>query len=251
MSSDANLMVKSIGLSRVRGRKPCTLKEAIRHNRRDIQAELGAIEKIDLSQTCRNSILAGPPTWQQVLADAQEILDRAGVDSTKLRRDWVQAIEFIFSLDPDCVVADREAYWLACVRWLRETQGMHVLSADVHRDEVHEHLHCLVSPVQHGQLRGGKLIAIGALRHLRKSFWDRVAGPAGLKRPRPKMRGYVKAAAAQSVIDHLKSQGDPALLSSVWPLHHRAILDDPLPYLEMLEIPVERVRQSIVSKPLQ
>lgn len=250
MPSDANLMVKSIGLSRVQGRKPCTLREAIRHNRRDIQAELGAVEKIDPRRICQNSILAGPPTWQQVLADAEEILGGAGVDSTRLRRDWVQAIEFIFSLDPNSGAIERKKYWQDCVRWLSETRSMLVLSADVHRDEVHEHLHCLVSPVHRGQLLGGKLIDKSALSQLRQSFWDHVAGPAGMRRPRPRMRGYVKEAAAEVVIAHLTGEEDPALHSSVWALQKRAIRDNPLPYLEMLKIPAERVRQRVVSKAL-
>ena len=45
--SIAHFAVKSIGLSRVNGRKPCTLLEAARHNLREIQAEQGATGHID------------------------------------------------------------------------------------------------------------------------------------------------------------------------------------------------------------
>lgn len=248
MPSDANLMVKSIGESRVGGRKPCTLKQAIRHNRRDIQAELGAIERIDARRTSQNIIIAGQPTWQDVLADAKEILEGAGIDSKTLRRDWVQAIEFVFTLDGNSTVPDWQAYWLTCVRWLREKCGMHVLSADVHRDEAHEHLHCLVSPVHHGQLRGGKLIDFKAFPKLMQSFWQNVAGPAGLRPPQPKLRGHAKTVAAQLVIDHLAGLEDPTLRSTVWALHQKAIRDDPVPYLEKLGIPREMVRKHLIRK---
>ena len=42
--------VKSIGLSTVGGRKPCDLITAARHNLREIQAELGAVGRIDASR---------------------------------------------------------------------------------------------------------------------------------------------------------------------------------------------------------
>lgn len=249
MPSEANFMVKSIGQSRVGGRKPCTLTQAIRHNRRDIQAELGSIERIDARRISQNTIIAGPPTWGEVLADAEEILKGAGIDSKTLRRDWVQAIEFVFTLDGNSAVPDWQAYWLACVRWLRETHGMHVLSADVHRDEAYEHLHCLVSPVHRGQLRGAKLIDFKAFPRLKQSFWHNVAGPAGLKRPKPQLRGHAKLVAAQLVIEHLTALEDPALRSTVWDLHQKAIRSDPVPYLETLGIPPQAVRKHLLSEP--
>lgn len=249
MPSEANFMVKSIGQSRVGGRKPCTLTQAIRHNRRDIQAELGSIERIDARRISQNSIIAGPPTWQEVHANAEDILQGAGVDSKTLRRDWVQAIEFVFTLDDNCTVPDWQEYWLACVRWLRQTHGMHVLSADVHRDEAREHLHCLVSPVHRGQLRGAKLIERKSLRKLTQSFWECVAGPAGLKRPNPKLSGRVRLAAADLVIERLTALEDPALRSPVWALYQKAIRVDPIPYLETLGLSQEAVRKQLLSDP--
>lgn len=43
MASAYHFAVKTIGLSRCNGRKPCALLEAARHNLREIQAERGAI----------------------------------------------------------------------------------------------------------------------------------------------------------------------------------------------------------------
>lgn len=247
MSENYFLSVKSIGLSRIRGRTPCTLSDAIRHNRRAIQAEMGSIERIDPGLSDRNVILAGKPSCDQVQKEADTILRQCGIDSSTLRRDWVQGVEFLFGLGPGSPVTDRDRYWRSCVDWLGQTCKMHVLSADVHRDEVQEHLHCLVSPIQHGKYMGSKLIERYALQKLRESFWERVAGPAGLKRPNPKLVGHIKAAAAAFVIDHLKIIGDQVVQSAVWPLVQKDVWRDPVSHLEVLNLSFEQVRTRHLS----
>ncbi|MDP3422314.1 MAG: hypothetical protein Q8S32_00965 [Burkholderiaceae bacterium] len=88
--------LKTIGLSRCNGRKPCNLLEAARHNLREIQAELGARGHIDPQRMNSNATLAGPTTAAEVQALANELL--AAVDTSKLKRDHVQAIEAVFGL---------------------------------------------------------------------------------------------------------------------------------------------------------
>lgn len=250
MSCDALIMVKSISLSRTNGHKPCTLRDAIRHNRRLIQAEMGAIDRINPRESHNNLILMGPPSIEQVMTEANNLLQQAGVDVSKLRRDHVQALEFVFSLG-SAGVPDRTGYWQRCVNWLTQTCKLHVLSADLHRDEPHDHLHCLVAPVKQGQFMGAKLVQASSFSRLRTSFWDCVAGPAGLRRPSPKLRGYTKVAAARLVVDRLRSLDDPVCRSLLWPLAQKDIRHDPLPYLQLLEVHTDQVREYLVAMPLQ
>lgn len=251
MSSDAIIMVKSIGLSRTNGHKPCTLRDAVRHNRRLIQAEMGSIDRINPRESHNNLILMGPPSIEQVMTDAKNLLLQAGVDVSKLRRDHVQALEFIFSLGPTDDASDRTDYWQRCVNWLTKTCKLHVLSADLHRDEPHEHLHCLIAPVKQGKFLGAKLVQASAFSKLRTSFWECVAGPAGLRPPSPKLRGYTKVAAARLVIDRLRSLDDPVCRSLLWPLSQKDIRHDPLPYLQLLDLHADEVREYLVAMPLR
>ena len=251
MSCDALIKVKTISLSRFHGHKPCVLLDAVRHNRRAIQAEMGSIGRINPRESHNNLILMGPPSIEQVMMESNNLLLQAGVDVSKLRRDHVQAIEFIFSLGSAESVPDRTSYWQRCVNWLTQTCKLHVLSADLHRDEPHEHLHCLVAPVKQGKFLGAKLVQASAFGKLRTSFWECVAGPAGLRRPSPKLRGYTKEAAARLVVDHLRSLDDPASRSLLWPLAQKDIRHDPLPYLQLLDLHADQVREYLVAMPLR
>jgi len=87
--SIAHFAVKSIGLSRVNGRKPCTLLEAARHNLREIQAEQGATGRIDPTRTHGNTLLHGPATAAEVCAQAEALQAAAGIIPGNLRRDCV------------------------------------------------------------------------------------------------------------------------------------------------------------------
>ena len=60
--------VGTVGLSKRNGRKPSTLMQAIRHNRREIQAELGAHSHIDATSTQHNETIAGAGNAAAVVA---------------------------------------------------------------------------------------------------------------------------------------------------------------------------------------
>lgn len=132
--SIAHFAVKSIGLSRVNGRKPCTLLEAARHNLREIQAEQGATGRIDPTRTRCNTVLHGPASAAEVQALAAALLAAEGINADKLRRDHCQAIEAVFSLPQDAAVHDSGAYFAQCLAWLARALHLPVLSAVVHRD---------------------------------------------------------------------------------------------------------------------
>lgn len=236
MASDSLYMaIKTIGLSALAGRKPCSLDSAIRHNRREIQAELGADGHINPRLTHRNLRMAGPESVAGVLALAKELQTAAGIDADRLRRDHVQAFELVFSLAPDAAI-DTAGYFGRCLAWSTKATGLAVLSADAHFDEAAPHLHVLLSPVKGGQMtRSQELTAKAQTLKLCESFWREVAGPAGLRRDRAQLRGSVKAAAVAVVLDRLGAP-DAGPMLSVWPLVVAAVSANPLPWLEKLGI---------------
>lgn len=205
--------IKTVGLSRVNGRKPCTLLEAARHNLRQIQAELGAVGHIDPKRMVDNVIMSGPTTAAQVQAQADALL--ASVDTTRLKRDHVQAVEVVFSL-PAGSSLDVGLYFARCVEWLRVALPLPIVSAVAHLDESAPHAHILLLPVSDGKHIGGGLIDKPKLLRLRDAFFQKVAGPAGLKRDSAKVRGPVKQWAVDAVLRQCVANGLPDGMGPLW-----------------------------------
>ena len=82
----AYFAAKTIGMSRVNGRKPCDLLTAARHNLREIQAELGSVGRIDPGRSATNAILAGPSDAAQVQALAVSLMAAAGLNPAAIVR---------------------------------------------------------------------------------------------------------------------------------------------------------------------
>jgi hypothetical protein len=237
--SVAHFAVKSIGLSRVNGRKPCTLLDAARHNLREIQSEQGAARRIDATRIQHNVIMAGPAT----AADVQELARSwlASVDTSRLKRDHCQAIEAVFSL-PVSSEIDSSSYFTQCLRWLTAAMNLPVLSAVIHHDEAAQHQHVLLLPLRDGCHVGGAPISRPELKRLRDSFFAQVAGPAGLKRDTAKLRGMVKQWAVAAVLRRCEGLGLPAGTGPLWPVLLAAIERDPTMALLALNIDPNSIR---------
>jgi Plasmid recombination enzyme len=242
MPSAYHFAVKTIGLSRCNGRKPCTLMEAARHNLREIQAERGAVGRIDAQRMDYNSVMTGPPTAAEVQALSDTLL--MAVDTTRLKRDHVQAVEVVFSLPPGTTI-DPGEYFTRCLQWLRDTLPMPVLLATVHHDEAAPHMHALMLPVVGGKHIGGALIDRAKLRGLRESFFTQVAGLAGLQRQGAKLRGQPKQWAAEAVVRTCESMGLPQSMGPLWAVFSASIERDPTPHMLALGIDVNTTRPTI------
>jgi hypothetical protein len=229
----AHFAVKSIGLSRMGGHKPCTLLQAARHNLREIQAELGARGHINPALSRHNQVQEGPGTGAEVQAFADRLL--APCSLQKLRRDHCQALEVMFSLPPNSPI-QRDPYFEGCLAWLKRVLDLPVLSAVVHTDEAAPHMHVLLLPIRADRHVGSQPIERRELKRLRTSFFDQVAGPAGLQRQQAKLYGATKQRAVAAVLSSCEERGLPAHLGTLWPLLKAAIERDPLVALQALAI---------------
>ena len=247
MAEDIALFaIKTVGLSHVNGRKPCTLLEAAKHNLREIQCELGAVGHIDPKRMGDNIIMAGPATAIEVQAHADAML--ASVDTSKLKRDHVQAIEAVFSL-PAGSTLDVGAYFAGCLAWLRVALPLPVLSAVAQDDEAAPHLHVMLLPVSDGKHIGGAPLKLAELKRMRESFFQQVAGPAGLKRDCAKVRGNVKQWAVAAVLRACDAHGLPAANGPLWPILKAAIERDPTQAMKALCLDVNALRP-LDAKPI-
>jgi hypothetical protein len=215
------------------------LLAAARHNRRTIQAELGADGHIDPTRSHLNITLCGPPGPDDVPKLAKAAMQAAGVG--KLRKDAVVGVEAVFSL-PVGHPADPRQYFAACVEWA----GLHfggagnILSADVHLDEAQPHVHVLVLPLVNGRMVGSDMVGNRrALIALQARFFDEVAHRFGLSKPKARMTGATKADASARVIATMKASNDPALRSHAWPVIRAAIESDPAPFVAALGLVID------------
>ena len=209
---------------------------AARHNRRVIQAEMGATGSIDPTRSRLNETLAGPLTAADVGQLAKELMAAAGV--VKLRKDAVMGLEIVFSLPPGHAIDDR-AYFTACADWAGATFGgaHNVLSVDIHRDEAAPHCHVLLLPLIDGRMDGSNMIGgKQKLLALQKDFHAKVAALYGLRKAPARLSGTAKQATAKAVLQRLRETSDGALQSAVWAVVREDVERDPARYLLALGI---------------
>lgn len=225
--------VKTIGLSTCEGRKPQSLLDAVRHNRRHIQAELGPHGHIDPNRTHRNRTLTGADSPEGVALVAQTLM--AGIGHKPERRDYTQAQELVFSLPANTSI-DNVAFFNDCLDWTAGKFGrQNILSGDAHGDEGAWHLHVLVAPIRDGRYMGSALITRKELYALRESF-AALALTYGLREPVKRLKWAQRESVAKRVLDHLALTGAPVMADSLWPVFKADIESNPGRYAAALGI---------------
>lgn len=209
---------------------------AMRHNCREILAELGGTPgcSIDPRRTPLNRVLAGQGNAAGVVAEAQALMNAAGVGT--LRKDAVRALEIVVSLPSETTI-DQEAFFADAVRWVGAAISAPVLSAVVHNDEAAPHAHILILPLVDGRMVGSDLMGNRAkLKALQADFQLKVAHRYGLARQvapaRPSAAQRREAVdMAFAVLEANSGLQTAVLLALLEP--HRA---NPLPLLQALGI---------------
>lgn len=246
MSEELFFAVKTIGLSKRMKRKPQTLLQAVKHNRRETQKERGARSHIDPARSHLNRRIAGPTLSADVVALA--LARMAGAGYKPLRHDYTQAYEALFSL-PAGTSIDTAVYFAQCLQWAITQFGLdNILSADEHHDEGAPHLHILVLPMAGVRYLGSKLIDRVRLASLRDSFAE-LALAFGLKEPTRRLHGAMKEVTARMVLAHLESTQDGTLRGALWFTQKQDIERNPARYaaalglvLPELAAPVKKVK---------
>ena len=210
---------------------------AARHNKREIQAELGAVGAIDPARMHLNFVLQGPAAAADVGALAKKLMQAAGVGA--LRRDAVRGLELVFSLPPASGI-DHRVYFDACSAWAARSYGCPVLSVDVHLDEAAPHCHVLLLPLVNGRMQGSDLVGgKQALLAKQKEFSAEVASQFGLHQAPARLSAPAKQACAKAVLQRLRETGDSALKSQAWALIRDSIERDPAPFALALGIELD------------
>lgn len=216
---------------------------AAKHNLREIEAEQRPGGRIDVARCGLNERLAGRETAAEVVDLAKSLMAAAGILRTRSNQVW--CLEFMISLPAEHRI-DERCFFTAALNWLerRFGGGDNVLSAVVHRDEAHPHMHVLVLPLIEGKLRGSD--AIGGppkVAAFYREFDEQVAVPSGLN-ARPRVRKLSKPERERAVADvfaELRRRQDSCLSSALWPSLRGLIAKDPEPHAVALGLKVQRI----------
>ncbi len=223
------------GFLRLKKLRGCgIIGKAARHNRRVIPSEEGTSGSIYPERSHLNETLQGPATADDVALLAKELMSKAGI--TKLRKDAVLGVEFVFSL-PANHQLDEQAFFADCVEWVGEFFGGAILSADIHRDEAQEHCHVLMLPLFENRMNGSDCVGNKPrLLEIQMQFHKTVASRYGLNKAPAQLKGMNKETAVSAVLNHLKATSDPALRSAAWSTIREAIERNPGPMMLNLGI---------------
>lgn len=235
IGQQAFFSAKSISRSTIGGRKAQTLLVAARHNLREIQAELGSSSNIHPERISRNRTLEGPDRAILVMARAVKIARDQGVDLSKLRKDYCQAIELVFGVSASAPV-DHDAFFLRCLCWAKNAYQLPVLLAVIHHDEEHPHMHVLMAPLKDGCYVGGEPIRKPVQAKRRRQFEEEVAVPEGFQRAAPRFYGRLKTLAAKAVLQALQDLDPEAAHKLLWSVATDAIQKEPTRLFRLLDL---------------
>lgn len=227
--------IKSIGLSERKGRKPQNLLDAARHNLREIQAETGAdYGKIDPRRMHLNEVLIGPASAREVLAKANKLFDEVGIDQSKLRKDYNQASEHVFSLRAGQIEGDFFNVIAECSKRIFGKDK--VLSFVVHRDQDHPHAHMLVSPISDGKYLGSKLHDHGQLKRFKAEYRKSAETIGFTPVPEARLTRKKLSEMTSAIVSYLEHVNDRLLYHPLWPAILDMVIKNPMPFYQRLNL---------------
>ncbi|MFW5431252.1 MAG: plasmid recombination protein [Methylophilaceae bacterium] len=212
--------------------------DALKHNKRTLQAERGANANIDVSRTPLNYSLTECATPKDIAINAKVSMLQAGIETPRINQ--VMAVEVVFSLPIERHSQDTTSFFMDSKNWLLKTFAGELLSFDVHLDESAPHAHALILPLIDGKMQGSRIMGgKGNLMRLINLFHKEVAHTYGLsKGDRKRLNAMDKQKLERLVLSRLR--GDAAMQSPVWACIRDAIHSDPMPYAQLLSISLDK-----------
>lgn len=173
---------------------------AMRHNLREIAAEMGAASHIDPHRTQLNQVIHGRNSSQGIERTRSWVLNY--LKMAKSRKNAVHAIEIVVSIPPQATI-NQLAFFISARDWLKANYGGLMIHAVIHNDEEAPHMHALILPIVNKRLQGNALMGNrNRFIQLQRDFYDEVCAPFGFDKPKPKSKSSQKSA-AQAVIDSI------------------------------------------------
>jgi hypothetical protein len=218
------------------------LRDAFKHNKREIAYENNCEGSIDPSRTRFNYSLTGAQDSTQ-LTDVvnQAIFTYVKHTGKQLQSNAVVAVEVMFSVSAAYTAIDLTQYFQECFDWaVEDFAPATVLTADVHLDESNPHMHIIFLCVTATNLVASAVVGYkGKQQERLMSLYRNVARKHGLELP---LRGLSKAnkiKLAGRVIESLEHSDDPLTHSKLYPTTKEAIRQNPAPFAFSLGVAVD------------
>lgn len=218
---------------------------ALKHNKRTLQIKHGVSSHIDAAKSSLNYSLVNNHSPEAIAMHARIEMLKAGI--SKPRKNGVMAVEVLFSLPIDRHKQNTRPFFIDSFNWVKQNFAGELLSFDVHLDESAPHAHAIILPLNDGKMQGNRMVgSTGNLMRLINKFHIEVARHHHLsKNNRARLNSLDRQALERLVLAHIKN--DPVMKSCVWSCIRDAIHNDPLPFAQMLSIPL-RVATPVMSK---
>lgn len=191
-----------------------------------------------------NEKLWGPGTPEGVANLARSLMTQHEVK--KLRKDAVRAVEVILSLSLNHGIDDT-AFFMDSMHWFAQRFGglENLLTADIHRDESHDHVHMLFMPLVDGRMLGSQMVGgRSKIKSCKLSFNEEICSQHGVKVLMvDRLSRQEKANASRAVQERLATARDPVSTSLVWDAVRTSIENHPEPYLPLLGMSASMFRQ--------
>jgi Plasmid recombination enzyme len=217
------------------------LRDAIRHNKREIEYELTSTGHIDPSKTHLNYSLAGSDDSLHLLGIANSaVIHHKNQTGKAVRKDAVIAIELLFSISSAYAEIDHRQYFEDCLDW--SVHWFHpapVLSADVHMDESNPHMHIILLCVTPTNLLGSRVVGYkGQGKDRLADFYQQVGSKHGLQMPPSGLSKENRKLLADKVIERIEESNDPVVLSRHYQSVKDAIRVNPTPFAFNLDLDI-------------
>lgn len=224
------------------------LRDALKHNKREILRELDSASQIDPTRTSMNYSLLEVKSSKELMQQVNLAIVLFEKNSGKsIRRDAVVAIEILFSVPATRKDIDLQQYFADCLDWAtKEFAPAELLTADVHLDESNPHTHVIFLCVTHKRLVASSVVGYKNKFHdRRENFYRQVAKKHGLEMPPPSLSRTSRTLLANQIIEHFGRSADPITLSQHYPAICDAVRQNPAPFASTLGIAVPSKPQKL------
>ena len=228
------------------------LREAFKHNRREIQKELGATSHIDSQKIENNFSLVKVESTADLMHQVKGVINTYQINTGRtIRKNAVIALEVLFSLPAAATGINIRDYFNDCLLWSEaQLSPAKVLTADVHLDEATPHMHVLLLCVTPTHLVASNVKGNHSKFMARKDdFFHTVGQKHGLSRPPNRLHKADRDKLAKLVISAVEAAADPITKSSHFPLIRKQIEQNPTPFAVNLGIQIKATPKALRTMP--
>jgi len=246
--SEKSFAANSLFFAVAKVKPPRKVLDALRHNKRKIQAEYGVFGHIDPQKIALNYCLEGRTDPVDGYRDTLDLIDQFNLNRpARIRHDAVIAAELVFSIPVGRKDIDHAAFFEDCLSWSKKEFKDHpLISADVHLDEATPHMHVLIGCVLPDRLLGSMAFGYGQFFIMRNfRFFDEVAKKHGFDAPNKTLSKKDRAKLSHDVFNKLQESSDPLLQSMCMNSVRKAIENDPVLFAADLGIDIVKTPKPI------